>query len=183
MINIEDIGMKLKVIYKYIVLLVILLVGVIRVFIIKDSKQVILELKDEKIWKNDNSLFENLSFEEGNTNDKPFKWGIWNSNGEFIAIIDSSISKLGKNSIKLFSNKESENSRGTLSQSITKIPTYIQGKALRITQWIKSENFIGDGLKIRLQYNDAEGNKIENYPVVNIPISKNQDWIKYEYIL
>ena len=55
------------------------------------------EFKGEKFWKNDNSLSENLSFEEGNTNDKPFKWEIWNGNGEFNIIIDSSVSKWGKN--------------------------------------------------------------------------------------
>lgn len=175
--------MKLKVIYKYIILLIVLMVGTISFFIIKNSKEVILEIKDEKLWENDNSLFKNLNFEEGNTNDKPFKWGIWNSNGEFNAIIDSSVSKLGKNSVRLFSSKESENSRGTLSQSIAEIPTYIQGKAIRVTQWIKTENFIGNGLKIRLQYNDTEGNKIKDYPIVSIPILGDQDWIKYEYII
>ena len=131
-----------------------------------------------------NSILENNNFEIAKADGTPDKWGKWESGSSKLSMtIDKSVFKEGKSSVKIENSINGKTGRGTLNQTIRNIPDELQGKSIKVSQFIKTENFKGKGLTLRLQYKDPKGNKIEPMGMASINVNGTMDWKKFDYII
>ncbi|MBM7834629.1 Ig-like domain-containing protein [Clostridium sardiniense] len=142
------------------------------------------ETPDPEVPEYKDSLVLNGYFEKVKTDGTAEKWGRWQSgSNKFNTEIDNKVFFEGKNSIRLENGEADKTARGTLNQTIRDIPKDAQGKSLKISQWIKTENFKGKGLILRLQYKSPDGQKIEPMGMVDLNIKENMNWTNFEFKL
>ncbi|MEG1001868.1 MAG: Ig-like domain-containing protein [Clostridium sp.] len=130
------------------------------------------------------SFVENGYFEKGKSDGTPDKWGKWQSgSNKFNISIDNKFKYEGNSSVKLENGELNKTARGTLNQTIRDIPDEVQGKSLKVNQWIKTENFSGKGLILRLQYKAPNGEKIEPMGMVDLNLKENMEWTNIKYTI
>ena len=123
-----------------------------------------------EVLPRDESIINNNGFEYDMSS-----WGIWNASGNLGVAIDPNNNNYGRNSLKLFSTTK-DSARGTISQNITNVDNML-GKDLELTQFVKTENLIGYGLKARVRFLDKNNKEIESMVSQIIYVEKNSDWI------
>lgn len=112
----------------------------------------------------------------------PASWNLWTSTGGLNAESDREVFKDGYSSLHLSNVTEGSNSRGSVHQTFninTDDLKELWGQSVKIGQWVKTENFVGDALMIRVHYATVSG----AYIAKSIPVQSTQDWTYYEYII
>ena len=128
-----------------------------------------------------NSLIFNGGYEKVNGT-MPESWSLWKSSGGLNVESDEHVFKDGYRSVHIHDVSSTTPSRGTIYQSISPVSDEIQMHALKISQWIKTKDFTGKGLSIRLQY-VAENGSIPTMYTQILPVSNTQDWTQYTYTI
>lgn len=150
------------------------------------NKPTLTAIKNMNVSKNNNinNILENNNFEKAKTDGTPDKWGKWESGSSKLSMtIDKAVFKEGKSSVKIENAVSGKTGRGTLNQTIKDIPDDVQGKSIKVSQFIKTENFKGKGLTLRLQYKDTKGNKVEPMGMIPIKVKESMDWENFDYII
>ena len=133
----------------------------------------------------DNTLIVNGGFDREYA-DFPRWWFLWESAGGLKATVDRTnvYSENSQASIHIQNVIANENSRGSVHQTIKAgyVPDTLQGQAVKISQWIKTEDFTLNKLSIRLQYTTNSGEAVD-MTSKTIDVKSTQDWTYYEYIL
>ena len=117
------------------------------------------------------NVISNGDFEESQS-----YWTNWKSSGDFSVETDASVKKNGSKSLKLHNGTTL--SRGSFSETID--ATQLLGKALNITQWLKSNSLTGP-IRLRATYTDANGNAVGSMDVKTVGISGTTDWNQQTY--
>ena len=112
----------------------------------------------------------------------PAKWNVWESTGGLAVSVDKNIKKTGNSSVHITNKVSGKDSRGALHQTVSPVPADLQGKAVKISQWIKTKDFVGKGLSMRLQYGTVSGEKVDLTGYF-IDLEKTQDWTYIEFVL
>ena len=112
----------------------------------------------------------------------PAKWNVWESTGGLAVSVDKNIKKEGNSSVHITNKTSGKDSRGALHQTVSPVPADLQGKAVKISQWIKTKDFVGKGLSMRLQYGTISGEKVDLTGYF-IDLEKTQDWTFVEFVL
>lgn len=118
------------------------------------------------------NIIKNGNFEEGQS-----YWNEWKYKGDFNVNIDKSILKDGNKSVKIY-NLTNVPSTGLISQILD--ASQLKGKALKITQWVKSDNLTGI-IRLRAIFRDANGKIIRDMDVKNIDVKGTMDWNQQTY--
>jgi hypothetical protein len=121
-----------------------------------------------------NSIVKNGGFEEGQS-----YWSNWKSTGNFNVSTDTSIKKNGVKSLKIY-NTTTTPSKGSASQTID--GTQLIGKAIKLTQWLKTDKLTGP-VRIRSSFTDAKGSAVSSMDVKTIDISRTTDWNQQTYTI
>ena len=112
----------------------------------------------------------------------PASWNLWTSTGGLNAVSDREVFKDGYSSLHLSNVTPGSDSRGSVHQTFninTDDLKELWGQSVKISQWVKTENFVGDALMIRVHYAAVSG----AYLAKSIPVQSTQDWTYYEYII
>lgn len=111
----------------------------------------------------------------------PASWNLWTSTGGLNAVSDREVFKDGYSSLHLSNVTEGSDSRGSVHQTftITEDLQHLWGQSVKVGQWVKTENFVGDALAIRVHYATVSGSYISKA----LPVASTQDWTYYEYII
>lgn len=114
----------------------------------------------------------------------PASWSLWQSTGGLKGSSDREVFYEGYSSLHMENVVEGANSRGSVHQTFnfTDDLQDLQGQSVKMSQMIKTENFTGKGLSIRLHYTTKSGVKIEVSSKA-VPVNATQDWTEYVYIL
>ena len=114
----------------------------------------------------------------------PASWSLWQSTGGLLGSSDREVYYEGYSSLHMENVVEGANSRGSVHQTFnfTDDLEDLQGQSIKMSQMIKTENFVGKGLSIRLHYTTRSGVKIEVSSKA-VPVNSTQDWTEYVYIL
>ncbi|MDU5261441.1 MAG: heparinase II/III family protein, partial [Clostridium celatum] len=112
---------------------------------------------------------QNGGFEEGAS-----YWTKWSNDANIE--IDNNIVKEGNSSLKISSENKG---RASIVQNI-KIPDD-EIKSVNISQWIKTENISGNGIKLRIRFIDGQGNEIGNKKILALEIGRNTEWSNLKY--
>ena len=121
-----------------------------------------------------NNLIKNSSFEEDFS-----YWSTWKANDSLEMSIDSSQYKEGKKSA-LINNNQSQNIRGILGQKIS-LQNY-QGKAIKVSQWVKSSNLSGK-VELRIKFLNKNNDVVGNIDTKSISLDSNSEWSLKEYTI
>jgi hypothetical protein len=116
----------------------------------------------------------NEDFEEGQS-----YWNVWKDKGSFNVDTDKSVKKDGVKSIKIY-NFGAASARGTLSQTID--GTQLTGKALKVTQWMKSDKLSGI-VNLRANFMDFNSKAIGSMDIKTIDIKGTIDWNQQTYTI
>ena len=111
----------------------------------------------------------------------PASWNLWQSTGGLNAVSDREVFKEGYSSLHLSNVTEGKDSRGSVHQTFT-ITSDLQelwGQSVKIGQWVKTKDFVGDALMFRVHYATVSGAFIAK----SMPVKSTQDWTYYEYII
>ena len=143
--------------------------------IIKTGESVTLEEGDPM-----DSLVKNGGYET-TVSGFPASWNLWESTGGLKAVSDRDTVYEGFSSLHLSNVTEGADSRGSVHQTfpITSDLQELWGQSVKVGQWVKTENFVGDALAIRVHYAAVSGSYISK----SIPVASTQDWTYYEYII
>lgn len=111
----------------------------------------------------------------------PASWNLWTSTGGLNAVSDREVFYDGYSSLHLSNVTEGTDSRGSVHQTftITEDLQELWGQSVKVSQWVKTENFVGDALAIRVHYATVSGSYISKA----MPVASTQDWTYYEYII
>lgn len=111
----------------------------------------------------------------------PASWNLWQSTGGLNAVSDREVFYDGYSSLHLSNVTEGVDSRGSVHQTFT-ITSDLQelwGQSVKVGLWVKTEDFVGDALAIRVHYATVSGSYISK----SLPVASTQDWTYYEYII
>ncbi|GKX67809.1 heparinase II/III domain-containing protein [Inconstantimicrobium mannanitabidum] len=120
------------------------------------------------------NLIKNGNFEEDYS-----YFTVWKAQSNLSAQIDNTVKKTGYNSLKIYNNN-GQNARGIISQKVN-IPSNLNGKVLKVQQWIKTSQLSGDGIKVRIGYYGSGTTEISAKETYILGVSKNQDWRQVQY--
>ena len=111
----------------------------------------------------------------------PASWNLWQSTGGLNAASDREVFKEGYSSLHLSNATEGKDSRGSVHQTFTITPELqeLWGQSVKIGQWVKTKDFVGDALMFRVHYATVSG----AYIAKSMPVKSTQDWTYYEYII
>ena len=126
----------------------------------------------------DNTMLSNVQLlQNGSFEDNLKYWNVWKDKGDYNAQIDNNIKKYGDNSIKIY-NPQGKLGRGTVAQIID--ASQLIGKALKLNQWIKSNNLNGT-VYLRARFLDGKGKAIGDIDVKTVDIKGTVDWNQQTY--
>ena len=111
----------------------------------------------------------------------PASWNLWTSTGGLNAVSDREVFYEGYSSLHLSNVTEGKDSRGSVHQTftITEDLQELWGQSVKVGQWVKTKDFVGDALAIRVHYATVSGSYISK----TMPVAATQDWTYYEYII
>ena len=111
----------------------------------------------------------------------PASWNLWTSTGGLNAVSDRETFYEGYSSLHLSNVTAGSDSRGSVHQTftITEDLQYLWGQSVKVGQWVKTKDFVGDALAIRVHYATVSGSYISKA----MPVASTQDWTYYEYII
>lgn len=120
------------------------------------------------------NIIKNSSFEDDFS-----YWAVWKEKDNFKAEIDNNTRKTGSNSLKLY-NGNNQTARGIVSQKIN-IASNLQGKVLKVKQWVKTNKLSGEGIEVRIGFNGNNDVQLAPKETYILGVSQTQDWRQVEY--